>query len=265
MENIFFTDTHAHIHMSPLRSEEKEVVERAAVAGVKRIVTVGVDLENSRDALKTAEKYPNVYATVGVHPHDCESYKDSHYDEYLKLAANKKTLAIGEIGLDFYRDRAPRDIQEKVFAKMLELSLDVGKPVVIHNRDSGERCVKIMENYLGSGKSLGGILHCFNGEKIMMDWALDNNFYLSFAGQITYKSAEIIREALKSSPMDRILIETDCPYLAPIPKRGQTNEPANLLYTADYVAFVLGIEMEGLAEILENNFCRLYRFEPEVL
>lgn len=265
MKNIFFTDTHAHIHMPPLKNEESDVVQRAAAAGVKRIVTVGIDLENSRDALKTAEKYPNVYATVGVHPHDCESYKDSHYKEYLKLAANKKTLAIGEIGLDFYRDRAPRDVQEKVFAKMLELSLVAEKPVVIHNRDSGERCVKILESYLGGGKSLGGILHCFNGEQIMMDWALNNNFYLSFAGQLTYKSAEIIRDALKTAPIDRILIETDCPYLAPEPKRGKTNEPANLVYTADYTAFLLGIETEDFAEILENNFCKLYRRTAEEL
>lgn len=262
---MFFTDTHAHIHMPPLASDTPNIIKRAQERGVKRIVTVGIDLENSQDALNTAKKYKDVYATVGVHPHDCQTYKDAHYNEYLRMAADEKVLAIGEIGLDFYRDVSPRPIQEKVFAQMLALSTDAKKPVVIHNRDAGNRSTAILDDYLGGGKSLGGIMHCFNGEKIMMDWALDNGFYLSFAGQITYKSAEIIQNALKYAPIERILIETDCPYLAPIPMRGKTNEPANLVYTADFVAFTLNIETEDLAEILENNFARLYKREPEEL
>lgn len=265
MKNVFFTDTHAHIHMSPLASDTANVIKRAEEAGVKRIVTVGVDLENSKDALKTAKQYKNVYATVGVHPHDCQTYQDAHYKEYLSMACHEKTLAVGEIGLDFYRDISPRHVQEKVFSQMLELSLDAKKPVVIHNRDAGERSAAILDKHLGGGKSLGGIMHCFNGEKIIMDWALDNDFYLSFAGQITYKSAQIIQDALKYAPIERILIETDCPYLAPIPMRGKTNEPANLIYTADFVAYTLNVEMEDLAEILENNFARLYKRDPEEL
>lgn len=262
MEDIFWTDTHAHIHMEPLASEKAETVKRAEEAGVKRIVTVGVDLQDSKKAVETAENYPNVYASVGVHPHDCESYKEKDRQEYSALLKNKKTLAVGEIGLDFYKDISPRKIQEKVFSEMLDLSLEAGKPVIIHCREAGERCRTLLEERLGGGKSLGGILHCFNGDKIMMDWALENNFYLSFAGQITYKSAQIIRDALKAAPKDRILIETDSPYLAPIPRRGKTNEPANLIYTADHAAYLLGMETQELSFTLENNFARLYGRTP---
>lgn len=249
--------------MKPLLHNAENVVKKAFDVGVERIITVGIDLDDSKTAVNLASKFANVYATAGVHPHDCESYIDSDCKAFLELVENKKVLAIGEIGLDFYRDIAPRPTQEKVFSSMLSLSLEAKKPVVIHCRDAGKRCRDILDEHLGGGASLGGILHCFNGDKLMMDWALDNGFYLSFAGSVTYKNAVIIQDALKIAPKDRILIETDCPYLSPEPMRGKTNEPANLIYTADFLAYLIGVEMHELSHILEENFRRLFGVFPE--
>ncbi len=258
MSNISLTDTHAHIHFSPLLDEVEAVVERAKNAGVDRIVTIGIDYKDSKQAIAVAERFDNVFATVGIHPHDAMNYKTSDYDKFKKLADHAKVIAIGEIGLDFFKDYAPRDIQQVVFESMLELSIELELPVVIHNRDSGVKCREVMNSYLGHGNSKGGILHCFNGDQDILHWALEHGFCISYAGQVTYKSAQEIRDALKITPIDRILIETDCPYLSPVPLRGKQNEPANIVHTFEFIANELGLDKEKFAKQLESNYTSLF-------
>lgn len=255
---VNLTDTHAHIHMAPLCQDLEGVVARAAEAGVKRIVTVGVNAADSAVALETAHRFENVYAAVGVHPEDSSAYIDSDYDLLLKMAADEKVIAVGEIGIDFYRDYAPAAVQERVFRQMTELSKQVKKPVIIHNREADEACIRVLSDTLGSGKGFGGIFHCFSGSVDVINWALDNGFYISYAGQVTYKSAQNLRDTLKLVPLDRLFVETDCPYLAPVPKRGKTNEPAYTAFTADFVAGELGISTLQLAQQLETNFINLF-------
>ncbi len=252
------TDTHAHIHMPPLSDDIEGVVSRAFNNGVERILTVGVNPEDSKEALKTALMFPNVYAAAGIHPEDWESFSEEACGELFRTASHKKVIAVGEIGLDFYRDYAPAPVQEKVFRRMLEMSRELKKPVIIHNREASSRCLAVLEEELGRGRSAGGIFHCFSGGDDIIKWALDNNFYISYAGQLTYKSAGTIRETLKLVPADRMFVETDSPYLAPVPLRGKTNEPANVAYTAAFAAKELGVETEELALRLEKNFDDLF-------
>lgn len=255
---IKLTDTHAHIHIPPLADDIEGVVVRALNNGVERIVTVGINSADSAEALKTALMFQNVYAAVGIHPEDCESFSETSCAEILRMASHKKVIAVGEIGLDLYRDYAPIHIQEEVFRRMLEVSKEVKKPVIIHNREASTECLAVLNEELGGGKSLGGIFHCFSGGEDIIKWALDNNFYISYAGQLTYKSAGNLRETLKYIPINRIFVETDSPYLAPVPFRGKVNEPANVLWTATFAAKELGIEIEELAERLEENFNNLF-------
>ncbi len=258
MDNIFLTDTHAHIHFSQLLGDVDNVVERAKQAGVTRIVTIGIDYNDSKKAISVAERFDNVYATVGIHPHDAMNYTSSDYDKFKKLAQHDKVIAIGEVGLDFYKDYAPRDKQQAVFESMLELSIELQMPTVIHNRDTGTKCREVLDSYFGGGNSLGGILHCFNGDKDILYWAIDNGYYISYAGQTTFKSAVEIREALKITPLDRLLIETDCPYLSPVPLRGKQNEPSHMVHTFNFIADELNVDKLELASTLENNFSSLF-------
>ncbi|QAR31889.1 TatD family deoxyribonuclease [Geovibrio thiophilus] len=255
--NGFFTDSHAHVHMQPLSEDADAVLLRAAEHKIGRIVTIGIDVEDSRRAADFAAKHSNVYAAVGVHPHDTKDFPESGLDSLRELLKAPKVIALGEIGLDFYYDHSPRETQEKCFASFLAIAEETGMPVIIHNRDSTARLTEIMKAELPP-REKSGIIHCFSGDTDLLRYALDNGFYISYAGVVTYPKSEELRRTLQFVSKDRLLIETDAPYLAPAPYRGRTNEPAYTAYTAETIAAELGMSLEKTAELLESNFQSLF-------
>jgi len=253
----FFTDTHSHIHFEPLCSNLTAVFDNCKKNRIHRIINIGINYTDSLKALDIAKKYPFVYASIGVHPHDSNDFNLKELSLFEKLAKNEKVIAIGEIGLDYYRNYAPKDVQQSVFRIFLDLAISLNKPIIIHNRDASDDLIKIL-NEMNKGQKLKGIIHCFNGDKKIMRWALDNGFLISVAGNITYKKATEIQEAVKEVPIEHLLVETDSPYLAPIPKRGKTNEPSFTIYTAIYISKLLDIDLISLAKHTESNIARLF-------
>jgi len=235
--------------------DRDEVIARARDAGVERMMAIGTgngppDLEC---ALRLARQYDFIYATVGVHPHDAAKATPETFAAMEALAAEAKVLAIGEIGLDYHYDFSPRDVQRDVFIAQLKLAGRAGKPIVIHTREAWEDTLLVLrEHWLGVG-----IIHCFSGGPAEARQALDLGFYLSFGGVLTFPKAEALREAARMAPEDRLLVETDAPYLAPVPKRGKRNEPAFMVETVRRLAEVRGTSPERIAETTTANFERL--------
>lgn len=256
-EGVFFTDTHAHVHFEPAASDMTGVIERAKANAVNRMVTVGIDVADSISAVKLARKFENVYATVGVHPHDAKAFMYSDLGIVEELLTDSKVLAVGEIGLDYFRNHSPKDVQKDVFLTFLDVAISNHKPVVIHNRDATDDCMAVMDS-VEFKLDIPGIIHCYNGDREMLKWALDKGFMISYAGPITYSKAEDLRETATYVPMDRLFIETDCPYLTPSPYRGRVNEPANVIYTAYTISRIKKINMIQLAEQLEQNFQKTF-------
>jgi len=255
----FFTDSHAHIHMEPLAEDMEGVISRADENCVRRIVTIGCGLEDSLLAQKAAETHDRVLFAAGVHPHDsatCDVFDVT--EGFRSLFTHPKCIAIGEIGLDYFYDLSPRDIQQKVFRHFLQLAKEYKKPVVIHNRDSAEDCVRILNDEL-RGRDRNGIIHCFSGDIELLRWALDNGFYISYAGPVTYSKSDDLRATLEYVPLDRLLVETDSPYLSPMPFRGKTNEPANTVYNALEISTIKGVNLYEFAVQLEKNFNTLFQ------
>jgi TatD DNase family protein len=243
-------DSHAHLELSEFDDDRDGVIQRAKENGVAYIVTVGIDLEDSRKAVAIAKRYDAVYATVGVHPHDAKSVDETTFDSLKQLSASEKVVAYGEIGLDFFRNRSPREIQIQMFGEQLELAGELGLPVIIHDREAHR---EIMEMLGGWKDRSGGVIHCFSGDYDMARKCLDMGFYISIPGTITYRTSETLRDVVRKIPIDRILVETDCPFLSPEPKRGRRNEPANVVYTARRIAEITGLPFEDVARITSEN------------
>ncbi|HIE59486.1 MAG TPA: TatD family deoxyribonuclease [Hydrogenothermaceae bacterium] len=248
-------DTHCHLDM--LKSEEdlKESLER-----VDFLITIGCDKEEIKKAIKIANKYENVYASIGYHPYDVNEITDEDLKDLKELARKEeKVIAIGECGLDYYRDITPKDKQVYFFEKQIEMAKQLNLPLIVHSREANRDTEDILENY--APFEAGGIIHCFGGDLQMMEKCIDMGFYISFAGNITYPKAESLREVLKRVPLDRLLLETDSPFLAPQKKRGKPNKPSYIFYTRDFVANLLGISPEELEKIqpalMENMECCL--------
>jgi len=244
-------DTHCHLDDSKFDEDREQAIERALAAGVTRLMAIGTgngppDLEV---AVRLADRYPFVYATIGVHPHDASKATAETFDRLRELAGHPKVLAIGEIGLDYHYDFSPRDVQLSVFERQLALAADTKKLVVIHTREA-------WDDTLAAVASLphGGVMHCFTGDAAQARQALDRGFHLSFGGVLTFPKAEALREAARLAPDDRILVETDCPYLAPVPHRGKRNEPAFVVDTVRRLAEVRGTTPEKIAELTTRNF-----------
>ncbi|GAB7140084.1 TatD family hydrolase [Deferribacterales bacterium RsTz2092] len=255
-----WTDTHCHIHSAPLATDIGGILARARAAGVKRFITIGTDIADSRRAFELANNphYDNIVVAVGVHPHDAADFKAAQIVEFERMAKSSKTLAIGEVGLDYYRNISPKDIQQSVFAVMIDIALSVNLPLVIHTRDASEDTIKILDNVLPD-KWHKILFHCFSGDKLLLDWGLGrDNVFFSYAGNLTYKKATLIQDSLDIVPLDRLFIETDSPYLAPIPYRGGQNEPAYIVKTAEYVATRKDVKLDKLSEQLEVNFGRFF-------
>ncbi len=246
-----FIDSHCHLDADKFAADLDAVLDRAAAVGVTRMLSIGTgDLDC---AVKLADRYPQIFATVGVHPHDAAKVEARTFDDLRTLANNPKVIAFGEIGLDYHYDFSPREVQREVFIQQLKLARDLNLPITIHTREAWEDTMSILrENWSGPG-----IMHCFTGDAAQAQEALDLGFCLSYGGVTTFKTAEKVREALQITPQDRILIETDAPYLAPIPWRGKRNEPSFMVETAKRMAEVLGLTLDRVAEITTQNFTRI--------
>jgi TatD DNase family protein len=245
-------DSHCHLDDSKFDEDREEAIQRAADAGVGRLMAIGTgdgppDLET---AIRLADRYPFIYATVGVHPHDAAKATGETWARLRELAAHPKVLAIGEIGLDYHYDFSPRPVQAEAFATQIDIAREVGKPIVIHTREAWDDTVRMLrESWQG-----GGIMHCFTGDAAQARQALDLGFHLSFGGVLTFPKADGVREAALLAPGDRILVETDCPYLAPVPHRGKRNEPAFMVETVRRLAEVRGVTPEQIAGLTTRNF-----------
>lgn len=238
-------DTHAHLTFEGLREDVPGVLRRAREAGVGAVITVGVDPRDSRAAAALAQETEGVWAAVGVHPHDAAGVTDEVLDDLADLARSPKVVAWGETGLDFYRDRSPRDAQRRWFREQVVRARELGLPVVVHDRDAHEESLRILREEAGGG--LRGVFHCFSGDESFAREVLGLGFYLSIPGTVTYPRNEALRRVAASAPLDRLLLETDCPFLAPQPVRGQRNEPAFAAHTAAEVARLRGLEVADVA------------------
>ena len=246
-------DTHAHLDM--LRSEA-DLIE--SVEKLDYIITIGCDREEIYRAVGIAKRFDNVYASIGYHPYDINGldYRDIQVLENI-YKKNDKVVAIGETGLDYYRDITPKKLQWDFFEKQIELAKRLGLPVIIHSRNANEDTIKILENHSPFPNS--GVLHCFGGDIPMMERAVEMGFYISFAGNVTYPKAENLREVLKKTPLNRLLLETDSPFLSPQKKRGKPNKPPYIFYTLEFASDLLGIPAEELEKITDQNALNLFK------
>jgi TatD DNase family protein len=252
---ISLIDSHAHIYYRDYAGDFDAMLQRAADSGVDAMLVVGTDIESSRESVELAEKHPQIYAAVGIHPHDAGRVTDACYDVIRNLAlSSAKIVAIGEIGLDFYRDRSPREDQERVFRAFLRMANELDKPVIIHDRDAHRQ---VLDSLREAGTQRG-VLHCFSGDAAMAAEAVAMGLYISIPGTVTYPANEALREVVRAVSIDRMLVETDCPYLAPVPFRGKRNEPAYVRLAAERVAEVKGLSLEDVARITTKNVRDLF-------
>ncbi len=259
---MIFTDSHAHVDGPEFDVDRPDVLARARAAGVQRIVVIGAvgDPSSAERAVALAERDPDVFATVATHPHDVDKMTSDWWAVHERLAEHPRVVAIGETGLDFYYDHSARDAQDAAFRRFIALARRVGKPVVCHVRDAHEESRAILA---GEGAAeVGGVIHCFTGTPDDAAAYVAMGFHVSFSGIVTYKNAQPIRDAVRQVPLDRILIETDCPYLAPVPRRGKRNEPAFVVHTAEVVAREAGVPLADLAAATVANTARIFRFPP---
>src|SRR5580704_6027080 len=260
-----YTDSHCHPENKRFDSDRPEVFARAQQAGVRTVLAIGngdgPGTGTLDCAIRLAQQYDWVYATVGIHPHEAELAKQGDFDELERLAGDPKVIAWGEIGLDYFYDHSPRDVQQRVFVQQMEMARAARLPIIIHCRPSDgsdnawEDCLRLMgEQWAPSG--LGGVMHCFTGNVAQAKRSLDLGFMISFAGNVTFPKAQQIRDAAMEVPMDRMLIETDSPYLAPAPHRGKRNEPAYVVETARQIGALRGVTAEEVGERTTQNFYR---------
>ena len=259
MNKVKLIDTHAHLELEPLRSQASDVVRRASNAGLIAIVTVGIDLEDARVALEIAQQHDMVFAAVGFHPHNAGAVQDEDLSRMEELCDNPKVVGYGEIGLDFFRNRSPHDRQLRVFEEQIRLAKTKEKPVIVHLRDAYAQGIDILER-LGPYPR-GGVIHCFSGNEIDATRFLDLGFHVSIPGTVTYKKNDKLRSIVSTLPDDRILLETDCPFLSPEPLRGKDNEPAYIVHTARKIAEIRGTALEVLGSLTVGNSIRLFHLD----
>jgi TatD DNase family protein len=249
-------DSHCHLDPAYLPQGPDDVLNRAKAAGVDTFVCIGVgrDLGAARAAVALAGARADVFATVGVHPHDAAKTDEQGFDEIVTLAQEPRVVAIGEMGLDYHYDHSPRDVQQQVFRRMIALARQLKKPIVIHTRSAPADTLTILAEE--KARDVGGIIHCFSEDRAFAERALDLDFDLSFSGILTFKSAQAIRDAARFAPPDRILVETDSPFLAPVPLRGKTCEPAYIVHTARCLAELRGETLETIAQQTTANVAK---------
>jgi len=251
-------DSHAHIQGKEYAGETAAVIERARAAGVEQIIAVGGagDMSSNTEAVALADLFKNIYATVGMHPHDAKDVGPDELEKLKDLTLHPKVIAVGETGLDYYYDHSPRDVQRRVFAQFIHLARETELPIVVHERDAASDGAELLRSE-GAGK-LRGVIHCFTGNYEAARSYLDLGFYISFTGIITFKNAEALRDVARRVPLERILVETDSPYLTPVPHRGKRNEPAYVRLVAATIANIKGVSLEEVAQVTTDNTRRLF-------
>ena len=249
-------DSHAHLQWASFDKDREKVINRAKEADVKCIVNIGYDLNGSKKAIELAEKHVGLYATIGIHPHNASEFNEKVLDNLRRLSENPKVIAIGEIGLDHYRNLSPKATQQKAFETQLLLAQELELPVVIHDRDAHSDVLKTLSKFKGK---LNGVMHCFSGNREMAEQCVKMDYYISFAGPVTFPNAHKLHETAKSIDLNKILIETDCPWLAPQEMRGKRNEPAFLPFTAEKIANLRGISLYELAEAITKNTKQIFQ------
>jgi TatD DNase family protein len=249
-------DTHAHLQWASFGKDREKVISRARKVDVKYIVNIGFDLNGSKEAIELAEKHRGLYATVGIHPHNASQLNENVLDKLRKLSENPKVVAVGEIGLDYYRNLSSRDAQKKAFEAQLFLAEELGLPVVIHGREAHADTLEMLSKFKGRIK---GIMHCFSGSREMAEQCIKSDFYISFAGPVTFPNSHKLHEIVKGIDLNKILLETDSPWLAPQEMRGKRNEPAFLLFIGKKIAKLKGISVDELAEATTENAKEIFQ------
>jgi TatD DNase family protein len=252
-------DSHAHIQGKEYAGEAEAVIARARDAGVDTIIAVGGagDMSSNTEAVALAARFENVYATVGMHPHDAKDVGAHELQTLKELAASPKVVAVGETGLDYYYSHSPHDVQRRVFSQFIHMAHDTDLPIVVHERDAARDAAELLRTE-GSAH-LRGVIHCFTGDYEAACAYLDLGFYLSFTGIITFKNAEPLREVVRKVPLEKLFVETDSPYLTPVPHRGKRNEPAYVRFVAETIAKVKGVELPEVARVTSANVKTLFR------
>ncbi len=255
---VSLVDTHAHIQSENFADDIDQVVERAHCAGVEKIIVVGGagELSTNETGLEISRRHSGTFATVGMHPHDARQVTDEDFQRLKVLTEDPKVVAVGETGLDFYYEHSPREVQMELFSRFIHLARETKLPLVVHDRDAHDEVEELIRRH-GQGE-VRGVIHCFTGDMKAAEAFLDLGFYLSFTGIITFKNAGSLREVVREVPMDRILVETDSPYLAPIPHRGKRNEPAFVRFVAEVIAQVKGLTMYEVAHTTNVNAQNLF-------
>jgi TatD DNase family protein len=259
-----FVDSHAHLDVPQYDEDRADVIARAQAAGVTLMLEMaGSDMGKGSlpQGLRLAETHPFIYAAVGLHPHEASLYDDALEGALLTAAQHEKVIGWGEIGLDYHYDHSPREIQREVFARQLTCALELKLPVIIHTREAEEDTIRLLSECWAEkgGAETGGIIHCFTSSQQLADAAVEMGFLISFSGVVTFKKSDELRAVAKSVSLDRLLIETDCPYLAPVPYRGKRNEPAFVVETAKCLAQLHNLSLEQIAHITTHNFGRLFK------
>lgn len=263
MPEFKLADAHAHLDMPEYDADQSEIIHQAREAGIGLIINVGISLKNSHQVIATARKYPWIFATVGVHPHGAASVSEEVVAAVAALLPDPRVVALGEIGLDFYRHRAPAEVQETVFRRFLDLAVSHQKPVIIHTRDATPNTLTILREY--RQKLTGGVMHCFSGTYEEAKSFLDLGLEISFSGVLTYPNAKPLQDAARRLPLERLLIETDAPYLSPQPRRGKRNEPGFVRFTAQTLADLHNLPLATVAAQTWTNTCRLFGINPDRL
>lgn len=260
--NPILIDSHAHLELEPLVYDFENVMRRAREVGLVAVVTVGIDIEDARRALEIARQFDDVFVSLGFHPHNAKQVKDADLQLMEQMAKDPKVVAYGEIGLDFFRNRSPHDVQVSVFEQQIGVAKTLEKPLVIHLRDAYDKGLSMLEKTAPFPSS--GVIHCFSGNHEDAQRAVDLGFYVSIPGTVTYKKNDQLRSIVEKLPRDRMLLETDSPFLSPEPLRGKDNEPAFIVHTARRVAEIRGLTLEELAWQTSKNAIQLFRLPVRI-
>ncbi len=251
-------DSHCHLEFPDFSAEQQAVIDRARAAGVGHMLTISTRVRRFAEVAGIAEANADISCSLGTHPHSAEEEADVTVERLVALGQHPKVVAIGETGLDYYYDNSPRDLQQAAFRRHIQAALTLGLPVIVHTRDADPDTIRILREE-GQGSGLTGVIHCFSSSRQLAEEAVEFGFHISFSGILTFKKAEELRETARHVPLDRLLVETDAPFLAPVPKRGQRNEPAYVVHTAGVLANLHGIPSEELARRTTENFFALFR------
>lgn len=253
----YIVDSHCHLNYKGLKEDQAAVVERARTAGVGCMLAINTKLKEYQEIVDIIDTYPDVFGTVGIHPHEAENEPGVAVDALVTRCSHAKIVGVGETGLDYYYDNAPRDMQKTNFRSHIAAARQTGLPVIVHTRDADQDCVDIMREEMKKGP-FSGVIHCFTASQMLADAVLEMGFYISISGIATFKSAKDLQETVKTIPMDRLLVETDAPFLAPVPHRGKSCEPAFVMDTARFVADLKQVSFEELQAKTTANFFHLF-------